>query len=63
MLRIHKRVNIFFYMLYCILEGEGVAQSLRFVDLVKMLKIGDGQLIWKGLYGFCTYFIGFISLC
>ena len=44
MLRIHKRVNIFFYTLNCRLEGEGVAQSLRFVDLVKMLKIGDGPL-------------------
>ena len=34
-------------MLNCRLEGEGgggVAQSLRFVDLVKMLKIGDGPL-------------------
>ena len=37
-----KVVNIFFNMLNCRLEGEGVAQSLRFVDLAKMLKIGDG---------------------
>ena len=46
-----KVVNIFFYMVNYRFKGEGVAQSLRFVDLELMLKIGDSPL------GECSVFI------